>query len=400
MEQQDLLALIDKYLNGTANEEERYLLQQYFSRFQQTDTWNEADLGDRDETETRILNRLSAAIRQQPPAAVVPFYGRSWMKIAGVVLCLAAGVVTWWQGSKGKTEPIARKEQPQVIVSTVQNHSNTTLTLPDGTVMVLDSSPNGLLVRHNNTIIRKQGNHITVNPGVPSKNKTAVANGIHTLKTPNGRQFKAVLADGSQVWLNAASSLRFPTVFAGNERRVEISGEAYFEVAKDAARPFRVLTVVPDTPGHKETLVEVLGTHFNINAYGDDGGMKTTLLEGSVKVAVAKTGNSATAQETVLVPGEQARVTSLQTVAITKADTEEAVAWKSNLFYFNNTGLQNIMQQLARWYNVEVVYAGEVPVRHFSGKISRAAPLSTVLEILEQSNIHFTIRGKQIIVKS
>jgi transmembrane sensor len=401
LKQQDLLVLIDKYVAGTASEEERDLLQQYFNSFQQTENWNEAELGERDETETRLLKRLSAAIQQQQPALVVPFCRWHWGRFAAAVLLLIGSVALWFLHTKD-TDVTVAAEQP--LKEQAAQKKNVTLTLSNGRVMVLDSTPDGVLASNRNTIIRKQEKIILVDVAVPVEGTQAVSTGLHLLKTPNGQQYKAVLADGSRVWLNAASSLRFPAVFAGDERRVEVSGEAYFEVAKDTARPFRVWAVAKDSFSKKGTLIEVLGTHFNITAYGDESIIKTTLLEGSVKVAVAESGNAAEANGAVLLPGEQAQIpsfeTSGETVFIKRVDVEEAVAWKSNIFHFNNTGLENIMRQLARWYDVEVVYASKIPVRHFSGKISRAATLATVLEILEQSNIHFTIRGKQIIVKS
>lgn len=401
MKQQVLLALINKYLNGTASEEDRELLQQYFNSFQQTETWNEAELGDRDETEARMLNRLSAALQQQQEAVAVPVYRWHWLKMAAVFLLVCGSATMLWQINRETAEPFAVKEEPHPVQTATANSA--TLTLPDGTVVVLDHTPDGVLASHQNTLIRKQGTNITIDAGVPLTNTTANAAGLHTLKTSNGKQYKAVLADGSQVWLNAASSLRFPSSFSGDERKVEVDGEAYFDVAKDTAKPFRVLAITEGANEKRGTLIEVVGTQFNISAYRDEGVIKTTLLQGSVRVAAMQNGFPVKANMPVLRPGEQAQITTGDTeesINIGRVDVEEAVAWKSNLFYFNNTGLQSIMRQLARWYDVEVVYNDKVPVRHFSGKISRAAPLSTVLEILEQSNIHFTIRGKQIIVKS
>lgn len=395
------MALITKYLDGTASDAERTSLQQYFDSFQQTETWNRAELGDPDETEARMLNRLSAAIQQQPAAVVVPFYRWRWLKMAAVFLLVCGIAVILWQTNRPLLETHALKEPPHPVQTPTAN--NTTLTLPNGTVVVLDHSPDGVLARHQNTLIRNQGTYITIVAGVPSKNTTAGAIGLHTLKTANGKQYKAVLADGSQVWLNAASSLRFPAVFPDDERKVEVFGEAYFDVAKDTAKPFRVVALTEGVNGKRGTLIEVVGTQFNISAYRDDGVIKTTLLQGSVKVATMQNGFPVKENMSMLRPGEQAQMTiddTKDSINIGRVDVEESMAWRSNLFYFNNTGLQSIMRQLARWYDVEVVYNDKVPVRHFSGKISRAVPLSTVLAILEQSNIHFTIRGKQIIVKS
>lgn len=393
--------MVDRYLNGTATEDECQLLKHYFDNFQQSEPWNEAELGNKNETEARILKRLSAAIRQKPQALAVPFYRQRWLQWVAAVIVLFLSVALWKSQQQEKKEGMVATQSPQMQS---RIHKGTTLTLPDGKVMVLDKATDGVLVKGESAIIRKEGTNILVNIAAPVKASRESNAGMHLLKTPNGQQYKAVLADGSQVWLNAASSLRFPAVFAKHERRVEVSGEAYFEVTKDKARPFRVMAVAQNTGYEKATLVEVLGTQFNVTAYADEGLMKTTLVEGSLKVAVAKGGSPAPANGTLLLPGEQAEVSSLDsagdTLAVKKANVEEAMAWKSNVFHFSNTGLQSIMRQLARWYDVEVVYATKIPVRHFSGKISRSATLATVLEILEQSNIHFTVRGKQIIVKS
>jgi ferric-dicitrate binding protein FerR (iron transport regulator) len=201
-----------------------------------------------------------------------------------------------------------------------------------------------------------------------------------------------VLPDGSKVWLNAASSLRFPTGFAGHERKVELVGEAYFEVAKNAAMPFKV-TVKP-LPGNTASApmeVEVLGTEFNINAYGDETDRRTTLIQGSVKIT-AGSGQS------LLQPGQQARVNTGGLQIMPGVDTDEVIAWKNGLFQFKEANIQSIMRQVSRWYDVEVEYNGNVN-QLFFGKIPRRVPVSTVLKILESTGwAHFTIEGKKITV--
>ena len=397
MTQQDLLALIDKYLDGTATEEEKGLLNQYYNTFSQTGKWCEAELGDEAETEQRILDNLIQRVHRQP-VKTVPLYQRTWVKLAAAFILLF--ISTWWFFKKEEGFRMTAVESPEI--KNPVTGKQTTLTLADGSVVVLDGKPDGLIANTANNHIRKKGKTITI--VAVGKKKRASPSGFYTLKTPKGQQYKLVLEDGSQVWLNTASSFRFPAVFAEDERKVDLTGEGYFEVTKDAARPFRVLALGQEGGGNAGTMVEVLGTHFNLNAYDDEEVTKTTLLEGSVKVSMAGTNSLKAASNAVLAPGEQAEVSArqsaAQTVRVKRADAAEVLAWTSNVFHFNNTGLQNIMRQLARWYDVEVVYANKVPPRNFSGKISRNAPLSTVLQILEQSNIRFTVKGKQIIVRS
>jgi ferric-dicitrate binding protein FerR (iron transport regulator) len=207
----------------------------------------------------------------------------------------------------------------------------------------------------------------------------------NTLSTPRGGQYQLVLPDGSKVWLNASSSIHFPTAFAGHERNVELTGEAYFEIAKNKQKPFHV-----NVNGMQ---VEVLGTHFNVNAYGDEGAIKTSLLEGSVKI---KKGNISG----LLKPGQQGVLKKNSTdLEIKNADMNEAIAWKNGLFEFDGADIKSIMREIGRWYDVDVVYAGKVPDRRFEGKISRDAQLSDVLKILALSNVKFSVEGKKIIVQ-
>jgi len=217
------------------------------------------------------------------------------------------------------------------------------------------------------------------------------------LTTPNGGQYQLVLPDGTKVWLNAASSISFPAVFKEENRQVKITGEVYLEVAKDKAHPFLV-----DVADKSE--VEVLGTHFNINSYGDDGSIRTTLLEGSVKVgsgekAEGKGQKAKNGYEAILKPGEQAILSqSSQTSQVIPVQTEEVMAWKNGLFNFNQANLKMVMAQLSRWYDIDVKYEGEIPARTFRGKITRDLKLSQVIKILEEVGVQFKIEGRTLVV--
>jgi ferric-dicitrate binding protein FerR (iron transport regulator) len=207
----------------------------------------------------------------------------------------------------------------------------------------------------------------------------------NTLTTPRGGQYQLVLPDGSKVWLNAASAISYPTAFTGSERKVEIKGEAYFEIAKNTAMPFIVKV--------NDAQVQVLGTHFNINAYSDEDAIKTTLLEGAVKV-------TKDAASTLLKPGQQAILgrSSNEIRVQENTDLDAVLAWKNGYFSFNQTDLATIMRQIARWYDVDIVYSDKVPERRFGGEIPRNTNAAEVLKMLEESKVHFRIEGRKVIV--
>jgi len=207
----------------------------------------------------------------------------------------------------------------------------------------------------------------------------------NTVVTPKGGQYQVILADGTHVWLNAASSLKYPISFSGNERRVEISGEAYFEVAHNASKPFKVMS--------DNQVIEVLGTHFNINTYTDEPAIKTTLLEGAVKISLLSKNKS----ELILKPGEQA-IHIGNHISKNLANTEETVAWKNGFFQFDNASLENVMRQISRWYDLEVEYKGQISKRVFNGKVYRNMTLSKVLSVLSFSKVNYKIEGKKLIV--
>nr|WP_247679800.1 FecR family protein [Chitinophaga polysaccharea] len=222
------------------------------------------------------------------------------------------------------------------------------------------------------------------NGEVVYNNTTSQQQAFNVLTTPAGGQYQLVLPDGTKVWLNAASSLRFPAGFDGKERRVELSGEAYFEVAQDTKMPFVVQS------GDKQ--VQVLGTHFNLMAYQEEPSTDVTLLEGVVKVIHR-------ADTALLKPGQQAKLADARRIQLVPhADTEKIIAWKNGFFSLNGEGTEVVMRQLARWYNAEIVYAGKVPDLKFEGSIKRSYELADVLAILEESGIHFKIDGRKIIV--
>jgi len=259
------------------------------------------------------------------------------------------------------------------------------LTLSSGKKIELNSMNNGLLATENATEIKKTADGKIIYTAEGTAYGTPVV--YNTVTTPRGGQFGIVLPDGSKVFLNAASSLRYPTAFNGNERKVELTGEAYFEVAHNAAKPFKVSS--------NGQTVEVLGTHFNINAYNDEAVIKTTLLEGAVRIS--KDG-----QQAILKPGDQAQLANLMSdakITITQVDTENAVAWKNGLFVFDGDKIEHIMRMISRWYNVDVDYNGEKPDDEFGGTVSRFNNVSEVLKALQLTGkVHFRIENNKITV--
>jgi len=306
-----------------------------------------------------------------------------WMRVAAAVVILFISGTACWVLFKNKdktTAPVALSSAKPSPVLPGGNHA--ILTLADGTRIVLDSIQNGN-IKGGNANINKKGPLLVYDGSSGFETNAPVT--YNTLATPRGGQYQLVLPDGSKVWLNASSSIHFPTAFTGNQRDVELTGEAYFEVAKNKEKPFHVNV--------KGMQVEVLGTHFNVNAYGDEGNIKTSLLEGSVKI---KSGQASG----LLKPGEQAILGgNVNKIEIKKADMSEVMAWKNGLFQFDDAGITTIMQEISRWYDVEIVYQGEIPVRRFEGKISRDAQLSDVLKILELSDVKFKVEGRTIVVE-
>jgi len=272
------------------------------------------------------------------------------------------------------TKSFAQNIQQQDVLA---GSKKAILTIENGTNIDLDKQKNGVLTNISNHQVEKNNDQL-----VYTNNVTPSEIQYHTITTPNGGEYEVVLADGTKVWLNAASTLRFPTAFVGNNRTVSLTGEAYFEVTTNKNKPFIVQV--------ENTQIQVLGTRFNIMSYANEQAIKTTLVEGSVLV----TNNN---NKALLQPGNQA-IISKQNIETIPVDINEAIAWKNGLFTFNKTELKTIMRQLARWYDVEVTYLGNIPEKRFVGDIERNSNLSQVLKILTSSGIKFTIEGKKLIV--
>ncbi|OQP44508.1 hypothetical protein A4H97_09030 [Niastella yeongjuensis] len=384
-DKQYFLELLAKFNNGTATTQECAFVEKFLAIMDHRKTGVLADFGEEKHSlEKEMEDRLLQSIRQDTENRVrrsivhrVHFLRRAgWWAAAAAIIVLMTGTVYWFLNTTPKQQPVAGIGP----VNDVQpGRQGAYLTLADGRRILLDSLGDGLVASEKGAQVVMKAGELSYNPAM-AKNAVTTYN---TISTPKGRQFALQLPDGSKVWLNAASSLRYPVVFVGAERRVEITGEAYFEVSKIKAAGKRMPFIVSI---NNKTTVEVLGTHFNVNAYNDERSINTTLLEGAVKVSHEK-------QIQLLQPGQQAQVNSAGSINLVKdADVTAAVAWKNGSFSFANASLETVMRQLARWYDVEVEFEGEVPGGAFSGEIDRSLTLDQVLKGLTKTRVHYTIQ--------
>ena len=338
-----------------------------------------------------VQDKLRAGVHyKNEETPIIPTRGRSftWVRWAAAAMVIVmTGSLAWFlTAKKSGTDTIKPLAQNQVN-EVLPGSDRAILTLGDGSTVVLDNAHNGQIGRQGAVTISKLGNgQLAYSKG--EVDGSAVV--YNTLTTPRAGQYEVVLPDGTKVWLNNASSLRYPASFTGAERRVTVSGEGYFEVAKDKAHPFKV---VVHKPQEEDALIEVLGTNFNINAYPDENLQKTTLLEGSIKFI--KNGAAA-----LVKPGQQVNTGDKgQAKVLSGIDTDEVIAWKNGYFHFADADVPTVMRQLARWYDVDIQYEGAVPAKTFRGKIGRNLPLADVLEVLKTNQLHCIIAGKKLIVK-
>lgn len=385
MKQRKGIRLLHKYLHGKPSLEEKARVDKWYDAIDENKV-----VADRDalqEAKEQIYQFTRAGLSAD--ARVIPFYKRPFFRIAVaavLVIYIAGTYLLFFNQSKPEIIVADTQQQPMTNDVAPPTGNKAILTLADGTTIVLDSARNGSLAQQGNAIVAK------LNDGKIAYNTGAGNNtGVHynTLKVPKGsKPVQLVLADGSEVWLNVASSITYPTAFTGNERNVEITGEVYFEVAHNAAMPFKIKK--------DDVEVRVLGTHFNVNAYDDESSLKVTLLEGAVNVGQQGKGSQ------VIKPGQQAILKQVQgdskIKVINSVDIDEVMAWKNGWFNFNSLQVADIMRQIEKWYDVDVTYEGKPGQKHFSGMVSRNNNVSEVLKIMESAGIRFKIEGKKITV--
>ncbi len=382
-ERQRLEKLAGKWLEGSITPEEQEEFSAWYNRDQDLPAIiPPASAECEAEHREKILSNILHAMPRRKPL--------SWWKpgIAAAVILLAAGygVFLFIREYKSQVDNV----EVAAVDDIPPGGDKATLTFDDGRSVRLDEQQNGVLKFDGNVRIRKEDSMVVYEATDSEQEKTR----YNVITTPRGGQYSLRLPDGSTVWLNAASSLRYPTSFTGRSRTVELRGEAFFDIvpftASDKPDGDKIPFIV--TVNGKQT-VKVLGTRFNINGYEDELSVKTTLVEGSVEVSAQKGGS------TLLKPNQQSALTNTGKLTVTEhADLEEAIAWKNGQILFRDTDIRDIMRQIARWYDVDVIYQDDIPERLFDGGISRDSKLSSLLQILETSGIHFKVEGKQIIV--
>lgn len=379
--------LYRRYINNECTNEELLELQSLIGNLEHESTisdlldsqWDNLDKGELNDISTGnadiIYQNIIAQARPKKHGI------KPWLRVAAAIVIFLTASLGWYiyRSNNRLPQPVSIHNKQQ-LNDLAPGGNKARLDLADGSVVALDKVKDGWLRKDTALEITKQNGQLVF---IAKSQPLPADTGYNRITTPNGGQFQVVLPDGTLVWLNAGSSLRFPVAFTGRERKVELSGEAYFEVAKNKRSPFKVQA--------NYATIEVLGTHFNVMAYKNESSVNTTLLEGSVKVDNGKYSRT-------LVPGQQARIND-NDIRLYNIDTEEALAWKNGLFEFNSTDLKTIMHQIERWYDVEVRYENDLASKRFTGLISRNTNLSKVLNMLELAGgVHFNIHGKHIIV--
>jgi transmembrane sensor len=374
--------IIKKYLAGKASPEEQKFLNEYFEYFGSNDNIvDQLTENEKSQLEQKMEAAIFAKIKaSRPPRRIVFYRIAAAAVLIGIII--TAGLY-FYRKSNGNEPAIAKSKPAQEAQNDIDPGGNkAVLILADGRKISLDDSQIGNITQQGNAVVSKTSDGQVVYNLLHTNTKITEVNN-NTIQTPIGGEYQIVLPDGTKVWLNSSSRLEFPTAFTGKERIVKLSGEGYFEVAKNAAMPFKVQV--------NDMEVKVLGTHFNIMAYPDEGLAKTTLLEGSINISRGEDSK-------LLVPGQQARTGSNNKIDVVNTDVESAVAWKNGYFKFDRDGIKTVMRQLARWYDMDVVYAGKIPGDEFSGKIRRNVKASKALEFLEKTGMHFKIEGKKVTI--
>jgi transmembrane sensor len=390
-----IVELVIKHLKGELTEFERAELQQWMDESEDnrraveefmTGDSLRTGLADLYAVKERIWRKLDGQIDEGEHRNVVRLRRRSRFRygVAAAILLLAGGSAFLLLDGHRRSYPIAGTSKPQPVKHDVTPGGNkAVLILAGGSAITLDSAKSGNLARLGNTNVVKVDNGELAYHS--SDREQQGPDGYNELRTPRGGQYRLILPDGTRVWLNAASSIQFPTAFRGAERKVTVTGEAYFEVARDVAHPFIVNI-------DNRMQVEVLGTRFNVNAYTDEASVNTTLLQGSVRVVNRS-------KTTLLTPDQQSRIYNNGKSEVTDgADIEAIVAWKNGQFQFESDDITAVMRQIARWYDVDILYTGKIPEGTFSGEVSRNTNLSNVLKILELSGLHFNIENNKVTV--
>ena len=388
IDQHRLRYLIQQYLNGKADPDEKRELAKVADILGNEtvieifkNEWESAGQKAEIFTIAETNKMLNEILHNHPSNSSLASGRKMWRWVAAAaVILLAIGTGFYFNYSSKKSTDLEADSNVHRN-DLLPGGNKAILRLANGSTILLDTAKRGILAQQAGTKIEKLANgQLAYN----SKKDKKYEELFNTVSTPRGGEYHLLLPDSTEVFLNSASSIRFPVDFRGNERKVEISGEVYFEVSKNPLKPFRVTV--------SDMMIEVLGTHFNVNAYSEEAVIRTTLLEGSVAVSNRKAGIH-------LQPGQQS-IADQQGNLVLKdhIDLDEAVAWKNGKFEFHNAEIETIMSQIGRWYNVEVAYEGQRTRETFSGIVSRKGNVSQVLKIMEMAGIRFKIEKEKIIV--
>ncbi|EOR92679.1 putative anti-sigma factor [Arcticibacter svalbardensis MN12-7] len=378
MQDQDAKTLLSKFQAGTCTDEEKAIIENWimFGHVTEFDLSNKEIVADLAEIRRGLpLKERNKVIGMWPKIAAA----------ASVLLIISVALLLHTNNKTVHQKQIVKVlNKPKEVI--VPGSNKAFITLADGSKISLTDASSGRIAKENGVQIIKTSDGKLIYT-ISETEHSAKIIAYNTITTPRGGQYQIVLPDGTHVWLNAATSLKYPTSFIGKERKVELNGEAYFEVAPNKSMPFKVQT--------RNQEVEVLGTHFNVNSYADENETKTTLLEGSIRVF-----QNSTQLTRVLRPGQQSIIMANASVIIRNGDLEETMAWKNEKFVFNDQSLAVIMRQISRWYDVDVEFAGNKAVnKAFGGTISRFKSINQVLEILELTgSVRFKVEGRRVIV--
>ena len=371
MNNEEYISLYEKYISGKCTAEEKEKLFSYEDHFQLLDV-DRNDSADDEVRKAKLFSNIQKGI-QPKQSPILPMY---WRWTAAAVILISLGFTFFFINQ----QPV--KTQAALIKPILPGRNVAILTLADQSTIALDQIKDGITVSGKTQISKLKDGEISYRSNHGSSAEPAPT---HTITIPRGGQYHITLQDGTEVWLNAGSSLTFPTFFEGKERKVKLEGEAYFEVAKNKQMPFKV--------DANTTEIEVLGTHFNVNAYREEGMVKTTLLEGSVRLRSDKA-------KVTLHPDQQGTIVlNTEQIDVKPVKADDAVAWKNGLFLFRDENIISIMNKVSRWYNVEVSYRGEVAHLSFGGSYSKYKNLEELLKGLELTGlVHFKIEGRRVIV--
>lgn len=381
MNTEEIKYLLKKYNNQKATPQEKKLLEEWYEHVNGEDllpsAFSETEI--KSQSFSNIQSRIKVQADVNKPKQIKLF--SSWFFRAAVVLItLSAGLFLYLRRTESNPPVISSKLiKPQII----PGGDNAILSLADGSKVILNKTADGQIADQSGVKIIKTKSGELLYRFIGNPNVSATA--MNTVSTPRGGQYHLILADGTEVWLNAASSVKFPAAFVGKERKVEVTGEVYFEVSKNKTKPFIVHTDQSD--------IKVLGTHFNVNTYDDEEYQRTTLLEGSIEM---KTGK----QKVLLAPGQQATIGGKRdAIKIREIDDLDAIiAWKNGYFQFEQSDLRSVMRQVSRWYNTTVSYNGTIPTKQYTGKIPRSVNVDKLIEMLSYTGIHCEVEHNQITV--